>query len=82
MYGKQPFAVVENIVVSSRSRGEGIGTSLLKYIESLCLEKGCSKMMLQSSIDRKEAHRFFKFLGYDQDKKAGFVKYRQNFISN
>ena len=79
MYGKQPFVLIENIIVSSDSRKKGVGPALLQYVESFCLNRDCSKIILQSSNKRQDAHAFFKALGYDQKNKTGFVKYRRNF---
>lgn len=79
MYGNQPFAVVENIIVESNARSHGIGQRLMQGVESFCLEHDCSKIMLLSSASRIEAHTFFKKAGFSGDKKRGFVKYRREF---
>jgi predicted N-acetyltransferase YhbS len=77
MFQSQPFAVVENIIVDSSSRNTGIGGVLMGEIESFCLNAECSKIMLLSSIDRIQAHRFFEREGYSASFKHGFVKYRR-----
>lgn len=77
MYGHQPFAVIENIVVDSNYQGGKVGTALMQKIESLCYERDCSKIMLLSSVSRNGAHSFFKQLGYVADSKIGFIKYRR-----
>ncbi|HEX7866774.1 MAG TPA: GNAT family N-acetyltransferase [Variovorax sp.] len=82
MYKAQPFAVVENIVVSQAFRGQGAGTALLQHIENECVARDCSKIMLLSAVERGEAHRFFERCGFAGSKKKGFVKYRKNFRSN
>jgi N-acetylglutamate synthase-like GNAT family acetyltransferase len=79
MFNSQPFAVVENVVVDSRVRGQGVGTELFRRIEAFCLAKDCSKIMLLSSQEREEAHRFFERSGFVSSAKHGFVKYRRNF---
>ena len=38
MFGFQPFAVVENIVVNPAHRGTGLGAALLQHIETFCLD--------------------------------------------
>lgn len=81
MFGRRPFAVVENIVVDARARGHGVGTALLGEVERLCLARDCSKIMLLSASERVEAHRFFERGGYAGDRKRGFVKYRSAFAS-
>lgn len=79
MFGFQPFAVVENIVVSEAHRGQGLGASLLRHIEAFCLSKDCSKIMLVSAVRREDAHRFFEKSGFTGSSKLGFVKYRRQF---
>jgi N-acetylglutamate synthase-like GNAT family acetyltransferase len=81
MFGAQPFAVVENIVVNDKFRGQGLGAALLCHIDAFCLAKDCSKIMLLSSIQREQAHRFFERAGFVGSKKRGFVKYRSEFQS-
>jgi N-acetylglutamate synthase-like GNAT family acetyltransferase len=79
MYGSQPFAVVENVIVKAGTRRSGIGKQLIQRVELLCLEHDCSKIMLLSSASRVEAHTFFEKAGFVSDKKRGFVKYRRHF---
>jgi GNAT superfamily N-acetyltransferase len=79
MYARQPFAVVENLVVDQECRGNGIGHALLREAERFCLSRSCSKMMLLSSASRADAHRFFEQVGFRGDRKRGFVKYHSQF---
>jgi len=79
MYAGQPFAVIENLVVDHRWRGNGIGRALLCEVEQYCVSRNCSKMMLLSSASRADAHRFFEYVGFRADLKRGFVKYRRQF---
>jgi GNAT superfamily N-acetyltransferase len=79
MFGRRPFAVVENIVVDAARRGHGVGAALLAEVERRSLERGCSKIMLLSAVERADAHRFFESRGYAGDRKRGFVKYRSAF---
>ena len=79
MFGNQPFALVENLVVISDYKREGIGKSMMDYIEAFCLEQDCSKIMLQTSSENRDARDFYTAMGYDPDAKIGFVKYRKYF---
>jgi len=79
MFKSQPFAVVENVVVASSARSQGIGTMMLRHIEAFCLARDCSKIMLLSSANRVQAHRFFERAGFGGSEKCGFIKYRRNF---
>jgi N-acetylglutamate synthase-like GNAT family acetyltransferase len=79
MYGRQPFAIVENIIVANDVRRRGIGKQLMESVEFFCHENDCSKVMLLSSSSRTEAHAFFSKNGFSGDQKRGFVKYRSQF---
>ena len=82
MFGTQPFAVVENVVVNTALRNQGLGSALLHHVEAFCLANDCSKIMLMSSIEREQAHRFFERAGFVGSKKRVFVKYRSAFRSD
>ena len=75
MYGDQPFAVLENIVVDRDSRRQGAGFELMDFIKSFSKENRCTKIMLLSSSKRTEAHSFFEKCGYQGDLKRAFVNY-------
>ena len=81
MFGTQPFAVVENIVVNGAIRNMGLGAALLRHIEAFCVAHDCSKIMLLSATPRIDAHRFFERAGFEGSAKRGFVKYRRQFQS-
>ena len=81
MFGRRPFAVVENIVVDAQARGQGVGAALLRAVDRFCLAADCSKIMLLSAAERVDAHAFFERAGYAGDRKRGFVKYRDAFKS-
>ena len=76
MYGTLPYAVLENLVVNPARRGSGCGRFLVEAIEAFCWQHHCTKIMLFSSLFRSAAHQFFSHLGFAQDKKVAFVKYR------
>jgi N-acetylglutamate synthase-like GNAT family acetyltransferase len=79
MFQRQPFAVIENVVVSSSYRRLGVGAALLKQAEHHCRAANCSKIMLLSSVERTEAHTFFRQAGFVGSLKKGFIKYRRQF---
>ena len=81
MFRKQPFAVVENVIVDVTARGLGVGTALFQAIENFCISTNCSKIMLLSSSQRLDSHAFFEKQGFKGAVKRGFVKYRSAFTS-
>lgn len=80
MYGEQDYAVLENIVVSTDFQGKGIGQYLMRQVENYCFANDCTKLMFLSSAKRSGAHRFFHSVGYREDIKKGFVKYRSDIV--
>jgi N-acetylglutamate synthase-like GNAT family acetyltransferase len=81
MFSKQPFAVVENVIVDVAARGKGVGSAMFKEIEIFCVNTNCSKIMLLSSAQRSDSHAFFEKQGFKGAVKLGFVKYRAAFFS-
>jgi N-acetylglutamate synthase-like GNAT family acetyltransferase len=75
MYGFQPFGTIENIIVSPSHHGKGLGKMLMSAIEDEARNAKCTKLMLLSSVSRSEAHAFFSAIGFDDQKKRGFIKY-------
>lgn len=71
----KPFMVIENVVVKSTWRGRGIGTMLMEEIERIGRNRKCYYTMFVSGDHRKEAHQFYKAVGYDLDSVQGFKKY-------
>ena len=58
---------------------EGIGKSLMDYMEDFFLQQNCSKIMLQTNSDNRAARDFYSAMGYDPDAKIGFIKYHRYF---
>jgi len=79
MFNNQPFAIIENLIVHEDYQREGIGKSMMDYIEAFCLKQDCSKIMLLTSTENRNARDFYTAMGYDPDAKIGFIKYRRYF---
>lgn len=75
MYGFQSYGVIENVVVLPDLRRRGIGAALLSGLEQVARAARCTKLMLLSSRSRADAHACFMQLGFDGERKRGFVKY-------
>ena len=71
----RPFAVLENLIVSEKARGLGIGKMLVHYIENWARERNCYYLMFTSMAKRKEAHEFYQRIGYEKGVVEGFKKY-------
>lgn len=75
MYRFTPYAVLENIVIADSERGAGLGRALVAAVEAAARAAKCTKIMLLSGAARTDAHRFFTKLGFDGERKRGFIKY-------
>ena len=60
----RPFALVENVVVTTGSRRSGVGSALLDAAVSLARQAGCYKVQLLSRAERHAAHAFYESHGF------------------
>lgn len=74
MFENQPFAIVENMIVHSQYQREGIGKSIMDYVEDFCTQKNCSRIILLTNNENRSARDFYTAMGYDPDAKIGFIK--------
>jgi len=56
---------VDELVVESRYRGQGVGRQLLAQISELARERGCRRVELDSAFHRKQAHEFYERHGFE-----------------
>jgi N-acetylglutamate synthase-like GNAT family acetyltransferase len=61
------FAVIEYVVVDEKCRRTGIGKKLTEVCVAKAKEAGCYKVMLASSKFRKQAHKFYRAMGFEED---------------
>ena len=57
-------AILEDMVVDSRARGQGIGQALIHRAVEQAREWGCYKLALSSHLQREAAHRFYAAMGF------------------
>lgn len=61
-----PSAIVEDVVVDQRCRGQGIGRQMMEHACALAREAGCYKLALSSNRRRTRAHAFYESLGFER----------------
>lgn len=61
-----PSAIVEDVVVHSDYRGQGVGKKMMQFAFEECKKAGCYKMVLSSNIRRDRAHHFYESLGFEK----------------
>ena len=71
--GARHFSLVENVITHPDYRKRGYASSLLNYVIDYSKKKNCYKIMLLSSKDRVQAHLLYEKLGFDKNKKFGFI---------
>jgi GNAT superfamily N-acetyltransferase len=59
----RPAAIIENMVVDSRSRGAGVGDLLMEAALKIARRHGCYKLSLTSNRKRPRAHQFYEKFG-------------------
>ena len=57
------------LAVSKEYRKHKIGTKLIKAVENWALSIGINKIRVNSGYSRKEAHEFYRKLGYNNEKE-------------
>lgn len=57
------------LAVSKEYRKHKIGTKLIKTVENWALSIGINKIRVNSGYSRKEAHEFYRKLGYKNEKE-------------
>lgn len=57
------------LAVSKEYRNKKVGTKLVNEIENWAKEKGINKVRVNSGFSRKEAHEFYRSLGYNNEKE-------------
>ena len=71
----EPMINILGLAVSSEFRRRGIGRMLLKRAEHWANEVGIHKIRLNSGASRKEAHSFYRAMGYSNEKgQIRFIK--------
>lgn len=61
-----PSGLVEDVVVSAKMQGKGIGKKMMETAMDLCRSKGCYKLALSSNLKRVNAHRFYESIGFEK----------------
>lgn len=78
IYNTLYFASMINILglaVSHCHRRQGVGRALITCAENWAKEQGINIVRLNSGSSRKEAHEFYRAMGYDNEKmQVRFLK--------
>lgn len=64
--------ILEDMVVSPKSRGLGVGSELLCYTLEFAKENKCKRITLLTDNDNEEAHRFYQRHGFSRSSMVAF----------
>lgn len=73
-HNASPWALMENMVVDSEYRRQGIGKLLTDYAVRRAKAERCFEIQLSSTNSRKEAHAFYRSMGFKAE-AHGFRRY-------
>ena len=59
------FMHIVGLAVKAEMQNKGIGTKLIRHIENYAIEKGINSIILNTGVQRTNAHAFYKGKGYD-----------------
>jgi GNAT superfamily N-acetyltransferase len=68
-----PVGRISMMVVEEKARGQGLGARMVAAAERLLADGGCQLVEVTSNLRRKDAHRFWKRMGYERT-SARFAK--------
>ena len=64
----ESMANILGLAVSSSCRRKGVGRALMNRVEAWAKEKGIREIRLNSGGTRKEAHEFYRAIGFGDEK--------------
>ena len=56
---------IDELVIDKKFRGQGYGKEMTKTMTKIAKELKCKRIELDSAFHRREAHEFYKTLGYE-----------------
>ena len=65
-------AILEDMIVLSNFRGEGIGAKLIDYAISEAKKEGCKRITLLTDIENTKAHSFYQNKGFVKSKMVPY----------
>jgi len=69
---EKSIGFIENVIIDEKYRNKGIGKKLMEMVIEYAKENNCYKVTLQSGIKRKDAHKFYKKIGFNGGSKRAF----------
>ncbi len=74
--GGDGYGFIEHVVTHANYRRRGVGQAIVKFALDYAWENGCTEVMLLSGSQNERAHNMYEKLGFDKNRKKGFIIYR------
>jgi GNAT superfamily N-acetyltransferase len=68
------FALLDELYVQPKSRGQGIGSATLRFVEVQCRELGAATLRLETGFDNPDAVRFYERHGLTREQRHLMTK--------
>ncbi len=65
-------AVLEDVIVSPKNRGSGVGSKLMNHTVQLAKKNGCHRITLLTDYDNEGAHSFYQRHGFTRSRMVVF----------
>lgn len=59
------YLEIDNLIVDSECRFNGVGTMLIQHLEAIAHERDCKIIVLDSYTANKQSHRLYHRLGFE-----------------
>jgi GNAT superfamily N-acetyltransferase len=63
---KTPFALLEDVFVEEKFRGQKLSSLIIEKIIELAKERKCHKIICTSKMDREGLHKYYEKLGFEK----------------
>lgn len=73
--GDEPIAALWYVCVDESCRRQGAATAMFRHIREIAMANGCEIIYLTANRDNVGAHRFYRSVGYTDEREKAFVKY-------
>ena len=68
------FALLDELYVGPKARGQGIGSATLRFVEEQCREMGAATLRLETGTDNPDAVRFYERHGLQREQRYLMTK--------
>jgi GNAT superfamily N-acetyltransferase len=71
-YNGKSIGYIENVITDEKHRRKGIGKKIMEMAIKYAKDENCYKVVLQSGINRINAHQFYESIGFNGNSKRAY----------